>query len=68
MKLSIQIAAIRRKIRRLEEHKPLMMQRLEAMSEADREVIVKWLDETMTKAKAALENMQKELQSMDQQQ
>jgi hypothetical protein len=61
MKLSVQMAAIRRKIKRLEEHRPLMMKRLATMSEGDREVIVHWLDETMAKAKVALENMQQEL-------
>jgi hypothetical protein len=63
MKLSIQIAAIRRKIRRLEEHRPLMMERLQGMSEADREIITRWIDETRVKAEQALESMQRELDS-----
>lgn len=58
---SVQIAAFRRKIRRLEEHRPLMMERLQGMSQADREVIVRWLDETLLRAKEALENLQQEL-------
>jgi hypothetical protein len=61
MKLSIQIAAIRRKIRRLEDHRPLMLQRLQGMSEPDRAVMIQWLDDIMAKAKIALENMEQEL-------
>jgi hypothetical protein len=63
MKLSIQVAAIRRKIKRLEDHRPLMMQRLQGMNETDRAVMIQWLDDIMDKAKVALENMERELQN-----
>jgi hypothetical protein len=63
MKLSVQIAAIRRKIKRLEDHRPLMMERLQGMNEDDRAVMLQWLDEILAKAKVALENMERELQN-----
>ncbi len=38
-----------------------MMERLQGMNETDREVIIRWLDETLAKAKSALESLQREL-------
>ena len=55
--ISVRIASAKRRLRRMEEDRPMFLKRIAANSDAERQMLIRVFEETLRKAKQELDNL-----------